>query len=182
VLQEREAQLKSLMVAGCAGDQTCYAQFLKELSALLRGFYRKRLTSMPDEVEDLVQEVLIAIHNQRHTYDASQPVTAWAHAIARFKLVDFFRRRGVRGGDHVDIDDVEHELVGEDHDAADAKRDVTTLLAELPSKQREAIEWVKIEGLSIAEASSKTGQSESLIKVNIHRGLKALATRMRGVA
>ncbi|MGL5005466.1 MAG: sigma-70 family RNA polymerase sigma factor [Casimicrobium sp.] len=174
--------MRALIVAGLAGDQASYAKFLTELSALLRGFYRKRLASMPDEVEDLVQEVLIAIHNQRHTYDAAQPVTAWAHAIARFKLVDFFRRRNSRYGEHVDIDDVESDLASEDHHASDAKRDVATLLAELPSKQREAIEWVKIEGLSIAEASLKTGQSESLIKVNIHRGLKALAVRMRGLA
>ncbi len=182
MLQERESAMRALLIDGCAGNQIAYAKFLTELSALLRGFYRKRLMSMPDEVEDLVQEVLIAIHNQRHTYDAAQPVTAWAHAIARFKLVDFFRRRQVRGGDHLDIDDVEEELASEDHNAADAKRDVTTLLADLPPKQREAIELVKIEGLSITEAAAKTGQSESLIKVNIHRGLKALAVRMREFA
>jgi RNA polymerase sigma-70 factor, ECF subfamily len=179
LLHEREVKLRALIVAGNAGDTTSYAAFLRDLAALLRGYYRKRLHSVPDEVEDLVQEVLIAIHNQRHTYDEAQPVTAWAHAIARFKLVDFFRRRSARGGDHLDVDDVADELSVEDHDAADAKRDVTTLLAELPPKQRAAIEWVKIEGLSIAEAAAKTGQSESLIKVNIHRGLKALALRMR---
>jgi RNA polymerase sigma-70 factor, ECF subfamily len=180
LLQEREAKLRALIVAGNAGDAQAYAAFLRDLAALLRGYYRKRLQSIPDEVEDLVQEVLIAIHNQRHTYDAAQPVTAWAHAIARFKLVDFFRRRSVRGGDdHIDVDDVINELAVEDHDAADAKRDVGTLLAELPPKQRAVIEWVKIEGLSIAEAALKTGQSESLVKVNIHRGLKSLAARMR---
>lgn len=179
MLQEREQKLRALLLEGNGGDQRAYAAFLRELAALLRGFYRKRLHSVPDEIEDLVQEVLIAIHNQRHTYDAAQPVTAWAHAIARFKLVDFFRRREVRGGAHVDIDDVAETLAAADHDAGDAKRDVATLLADLPPKQRAVIEWVKIEGLSIAEASAKTGQSESLVKVNIHRGLKALAARMR---
>jgi RNA polymerase sigma-70 factor (ECF subfamily) len=43
-----------------------------------------------------VQETLLAIHNQRHTYDAGQPLTAWVHAIARYKLVDLLRRRAVR--------------------------------------------------------------------------------------
>lgn len=148
---------------------------------MLRGFLRKRLFSLPDDVEDLVQEVLLAIHNQRHTYDAAQPLTAWAYAIARFKLIDFFRRRGTRG-QHVDIDDVENDLSYEEQPAQDAKRDVITLLEELPQKHREAIHWVKIEGFSIAEAASKTGQSESSIKVGIHRGLKALAQRMRAVA
>ena len=182
MLQDREIRLRALLLAGNDGDSAAYATFLRELAALLRGFYRKRLQSAPDEVEDLVQEVLIAIHNQRHTYDAAQPLTAWAHAIARFKLVDWFRRREVRGGAHVDIDDVADTLAAEDHDAGDAKRDVATLLAELPPKQRAVIEWVKLEGLSIAEAAAKTGQSESLVKVNIHRGLKTLAARMRVAA
>lgn len=178
MLLEREQRLRELMLVGLSGDGAAYALFLRELAALLRSFLRKRLSSMPDDVEDLVQEVLIAVHNQRHTYDSAQPVTAWAHAIAKYKLIDFFRRNS-RRGEHVDIDDVEDFLATSDHDAHDAKRDVTALLAELPPKQRAAIEWVKIEGLSIAEASKRTGQSESLVKVNIHRGLKALAARMR---
>jgi RNA polymerase sigma-70 factor, ECF subfamily len=177
-LIEREAHIKSLFLKGQSGDSVAYAACLTELARLLRGFLRRRLLSLPDDVEDLVQEVLLAIHNQRHTYDAAQPITAWAHAIARFKLVDFFRSRG-RKGQSVDIDDVEDDLSYEDQSAQDAKRDVVALLDELPEKQREAIHWVKIEGLSIAEAARKTGQSESSIKVGIHRGLKALANRMR---
>jgi RNA polymerase sigma-70 factor, ECF subfamily len=181
-LIEREAALKAQFLKGLDGDSAVYASCLSELSKLLRGFLRKRLAALPDEVEDLVQEVLIAIHNQRHTFDAAQPLTAWAHAIARFKLIDFFRRRGVRG-EQVDIDDVAEELVAsDDHGANDAKRDVLALLEELPAKHREAIHWVKIEGLSIAEAALKTGQSESSVKVNIHRGLKALADRMRSTS
>lgn len=178
-LIEREKTLKAQFLLGLDGDAAVYSTCLSELSKLLRGFLRKRLSALPDEVEDLVQEVLIAIHNQRHTFDAAQPLTAWAHAIARFKLIDFFRRRGVRG-EVVDIDDVQDELVASDEQGAhDAKRDVMALLDELPVKHRDAIRWVKLEGLSVAEASQKTGQSESLIKVNIHRGLKALAEKMR---
>lgn len=178
MIQDREHSLRVLVVAGLAGDTHAYARFLRELAALLRGFLRKRLSAMPDEVEDLVQEVLIAVHNQRHTYDSAQPVTAWAHAIAKYKLIDFYRRNS-RRGDSVDIDDVADLLATSDHDAHDAKRDVASLLEALPPKQRDAIECVKLEGLSIAEASKRTGQSESLVKVNIHRGLKALAARMR---
>ncbi len=179
VLIEREKALKAQFLRGLEGDATAYSLCLSELSKLLRGYLRKRLSALPDEVEDLVQEVLIAIHNQRHTFDDTQPLTAWVHAIARFKLIDFFRRRSVRG-EQVDIDDVQDLLVASDeHAAQDAKRDVMALLDELPQKHRDAIHWVKIEGLSVAEASKKTGQSESLIKVNIHRGLKALAEKMR---
>jgi RNA polymerase sigma-70 factor, ECF subfamily len=178
-LMEREATLKAQFLQGLNGNAAVYASCLTELSKLLRGFLRKRLAALPDDVEDLVQEVLIAVHNQRHTFDAAQPLTAWVHAIARFKLIDFFRRRGVRG-EQVDIDEMHDVLAANDeHEAQDAKRDVMALLDELPPKQSAAIRWVKIEGLSIAEAAAKTGQSESLVKVNIHRGLKALAERMR---
>jgi len=181
-LQDREAELRPLMLAGCHGNQQAYAALLSEVAKLLRGFFRKRMLSVPDDVEDVVQEVLIAIHNQRHTYDAGQPLTAWVFGIARFKLADFYRRRGAQGGDHLDIDDAAEWLATEDHDAHEARRDVGSLLNELPPKQRDAIRCVKIDGLSIAEAAAHTGQSESSVKVGIHRGLKALAARMRAAS
>jgi len=181
-LQDREAELRPLMIAGCHGNQQAYAALLSEVAKLLRGFFRKRMLSVPDDVEDVVQEVLIAIHNQRHTYDAGQPLTAWVFGIARFKLADFYRRRGAQGGDHLDIDDAAEWLATEDHDAHEARRDVGSLLDELPPKQRDAIRCVKIDGLSIAEAAAHTGQSESSVKVGIHRGLKALAARMRAAS
>src|SRR5512146_1232670 len=95
-LNAGEEKLRNLLLPGLAGDESSYRAFLQELSAHLRAFLRRRLVRLPDEVEDLVQESLLAIHNQRHTYDAGQPLTAWIHAIARYKLVDLLRRRGDR--------------------------------------------------------------------------------------
>ena len=83
-----EERLRQLLIRGLAGEAPAYHAFLQELSAHLRAFLRKRLARLPDEVEDLVQESLLAVHNQRHTYDAGQPLTAWVHAIAKYKLVD----------------------------------------------------------------------------------------------
>ena len=88
-----EDRLRDLLVRGLAGDASSYHAFLKELSTHLRAFLKRRLSRLPDEVEDLVQETLLAVHNQRHTYDAGQPLTAWVHAIARYKLIDLLRRR-----------------------------------------------------------------------------------------
>ncbi len=95
-MREREDQLKSLLLRGLAGEGAAYEAFLRELGAILRAFLRGRLARVPDEVEDLVQETLIAVHIQRHTYDAGQPVTAWAHAIARYKMIDFLRSQQYR--------------------------------------------------------------------------------------
>jgi RNA polymerase sigma-70 factor, ECF subfamily len=174
-----EPELKSLLVQGLAGSDACYHRFLQQLSPFIRGYFRKRLPERLADVEDLTQEVLIAVHNQRHTYDAQFPVTAWIHGIARYKVIDFFRRNAPHG-EHIDIEDAEELLVWEEREARDAQHDVVVLLDELPTGQRDAIRLVKLEGRSVAEAAELTGQSLSLIKVNIHRGLKRLGLILQG--
>lgn len=174
-----ESRLRELLVRGLSGDGPAYHLFLKELSGVLRAYFRRRLAGLPDEVEDLVQESLLAIHNQRHTYDAAQPLTAWAHAIARYKMVDLLRRRGGHEALHVQLDDDSELPAAEEIEAGDARRDVMTLLAQLPDRQRLPIQHVKLEGLSVLEAARLTGMSVSAIKVGVHRGLKALAARIR---
>jgi RNA polymerase sigma-70 factor (ECF subfamily) len=169
-----------LLVRGLAGDGAAYHAFLKDLSGFLRAYLRGRLAGIPDEVEDLVQETLLAVHNQRHTYDASQPLTAWVHAIARYKMIDFLRRRAGREAMNDPLDDDDEFLGTSDEAAREAKRDVATLLAKLPDRHRLPIVHVKIEGLSVAETSKLTGMSESAVKIGIHRGLKALAALIRG--
>jgi len=167
------------MVRGQSGDEPAYYLFLKEMGGVLRAYFRRRLGGLPDEVEDLVQESLLAIHNQRHTYDPAQPLTAWAHAIARYKLVDLLRRRGTREALNVPFDEDNSLPAVADNDAGDARRDVMALLAQLPDRQRLPIQHVKLEGLSVLEAARLTGMSASAIKVGVHRGLKALAARIR---
>ena len=174
-----EDRLRTLLVSGLAGDNATYHVFLKELSAHLRAFLRGRLSRLPDEVEDLVQETLLAIHNQRHTYDAGQPLTAWIHAIARYKLIDLLRRRAGRDALNDPLDDEPDVLAASDIEAADARRDLARLLARLPDRQRLPIVHMKLEGLSVVEAARMTGMSESAVKVGVHRGLKALAAMIQ---
>lgn len=174
-----EERLRALLLRGLRGDAAGYREFLDALGAHLRAFFRKRLTRLPDEVEDLVQETLLAVHNQRHTYDPGQPVTAWVHAIAKYKLVDMLRRRGARDPVTTSLDDAGELFAASDSGAAEARRDLGRLLERLPDRQRLPIVHVKIEGLSILEAAERTGMSESAVKVGIHRGLKALAAIIR---
>jgi len=178
-LREREDQLKSLLLRGLAGEAAAYEAFLRELGAILRAFLRGRLARVPDEVEDLVQETLIAVHNQRHTYDAGQPVTAWAHAIARYKMIDFLRRRSIREAVSEPLEDDADFLASSDEEAREARRDLAVLLDRLPDRHRLPIVLMKLEGLSVAEAAKRTGMSESAVKVGVHRGLKALAALIR---
>jgi RNA polymerase sigma-70 factor (ECF subfamily) len=175
-----EDRMRGLLLRGLAGDGAAYHAFLKELSAHLRAFLRRRLMRLPDDVEDLVQETLLAVHNQRHTYEADQPLTAWVHAIARYKLIDLLRRRADRDALHDPLDDDLAVFATSDTEAADARRDVMKLLDQLPERQRLPIQYMKLEGLSVVEAARATGMSESAVKVGVHRGLKALAAMIGG--
>ena len=177
---DNEDRLKQLLIRGLGGDAAAYHGFLKELSGYLRGFFRKRLFQRPDEVEDLVQETLLAVHNQRHTYRPDQPLTPWVRAIARYKLVDLLRSRMSHEALNDPLDDELEVFALSDVEAADARRDLGKLLAGLPDRQRLPIVHVKLEGLSVVEVAKMTGMSESAVKIGVHRGLKALAAKIKG--
>ncbi|BCQ26794.1 sigma-70 family RNA polymerase sigma factor [Caballeronia sp. NK8] len=179
--QDAESRLKALFVGGLDGDPNAYRSFLQALTRHLRGYLRKRLARRPDDVEDLVQEILLAVHNARHTYRADEPLTAWLHAIARYKLMDFFRAHARRESLNVPLDDHEELLAAIDDEPAQARHDVGKLLEHLPDKQRLPIIHMKLEGLSVTETARVTGLSESAVKVGVHRGLKALAAKIRGL-
>ena len=170
-----EDQLKALMLSGLQGDAAAYRQLLGALVGDLRSYFRRRIQLGPDEIEDLVQETLLAIHSKRETYDVDQPLTAWLFAIARHKLADRYRlegRRAITPLEEVREPASEHEL-----EAKMAERDVAIALRELPHRQAEAIRCVKVEGLSVAETAIATGQSIAAVKVGIHRGFKKLLAR-----
>jgi RNA polymerase sigma-70 factor (ECF subfamily) len=176
----QEAHLHRLIRAAAAGNDAAYRDFLSALSSRLRAYLRRRLAGRPDELEDLLQETLLAIHNQRHTYDPAQPLTPWVHAIARYKLIDFLRRHSRSATDAgPDTEDDLLDPAGGGQEPEMARRDLDRLLAALPARQRDAIRLLKVEGHSVAETSHLTGMSESAVKVSVHRGLRALARRLR---
>jgi RNA polymerase sigma-70 factor (ECF subfamily) len=179
VTQWTEERLRSLMLRGLTGDAESYRAFLNEMSLHLRSFLRRRLTQQPEEAEDIVQELLLALHNQRHTYDPTLPLTVWVHAIARYKIIDCLRRRSRHDQLNDSLDECEELFAAsDDAAAAEASLDMAKLLRMLPDRQRLPIQYVKIEGGSIADAAKRIGISESAVKIGIHRGLKALAANI----
>jgi RNA polymerase sigma-70 factor, ECF subfamily len=175
-MQLTEERLRSLLLQSVSGDSVSYRVFLHELSQHLRSFLRRRLARQPEEIEDIVQEVLLAIHNQRHTYNAKLPLTVWVHAIARYKVIDWLRRRSRHDLLNDPLDEREELFAApDDTGAAEASLDIAKLLQQLPERQRLPIQYVKIEGGSVADAAKRIGISESAVKVGIHRGLKTLA-------
>ena len=174
-----ESGLKPLWTRAQAGDETAYREALRRIADRLRRFLRGRMQSVPDDVEDLVQETLLALHLRRDSYDPALPVTSWVFATARHKLVDLWRRRGRHEALHDPIEDLEDADMPVAPDGGSAQRDLGLLLEGLPTAQRRAIVMTKIEGLSVAEAAQRTGASESAIKVQVHRGLKRLAALVK---
>jgi len=172
-----EAQLKAWMIAGLNGDGASHARLLRAVVPILQAFYRRRMQDRPGDIDDLVQDTLIAVHGRRATYDRDRPFSGWLFAIARYKMIDRYRKEGRT----CTIDGLEEILVSEGfEDSSGARMDVDRLLGALPAKQAAAIRGTRIEGLSTAEAAARQGIGESDVKISVHRGLKALAARIRG--
>lgn len=186
-LHERdEAELKALFVSALAGDNGAYERFLSRAAGRARVFLARRLVQRPGDVEDLVQETLLAVHNHRATWRAAEPVTPWLLAITRYKMIDALRTAAWRRGADVPLgtDSAFDALHGEsladpDAGAAEARRDLGVLMRALPERFAAAIVAVKIEGLSVAETAARLGISEASVKVTVHRGLKLLASNVR---
>lgn len=175
-MRPSEEALKQWMVMGLAGDGAAHAQLLHALVPILRGFYRRRMGGQDDDIEDLLQETLIAVHTRRATYDVSRPFTSWLFAVARYKMIDHFRQ----GGRTCTIEGLEDILQAEGFtEASDASADIERLLEGIPAKQAAAIRATRLDGLSTAEAATRLNLGESDIKISVHRGLKALAQKVR---
>ena len=165
-----DSDWSGLMAAAQAGNGGAYRRLLEEVRVWLCRYYARRLP--PSMIDDTAQETLIAIHQKRHTYDPARPFEPWLAAIARYKWID--RLRDLKRNA---CEALPEDIEVEDHETAVVSATVLeALLAQLKPAQSAAIRLVKIHGLSVEEAAATTGQSPSLIKVNIHRGLARLTT------
>lgn len=175
-LELLEAQLHASWTDALGGDTSRYTSLLQELAKHLRRFLKRRLHhSSAQDIEDIVQEVLLAVHQKRYAYQSHQPFTAWVYAIARYKLIDHWRRLNRQGFANETLDDWEDELwVDDPQSTQDDMALLDQMLSELPDKQRLPIEHTKLLGHTVAETAQLTGQTLAAVKVNIHRGLKDL--------
>jgi RNA polymerase sigma-70 factor (ECF subfamily) len=182
-----ERELKSLMLKAAGGSREAYKTLLGRIEVLARPFVKNILTRAglggTGAEEDIVQEILLGVHAKRESYDPSQPFLAWMYAIARYKAIDYLRFAKVRSlAKTASLDDPEGgvpELFANESSPGD-RLDARKLLEKLPPKQRDLLRMVKLEGLSVQEASLKTGFSPSDVRVSVHRGIKALRKILGG--
>ncbi len=175
---DRDSEWSSLLRAANAGDSLAYQRFLRELAPVLRAFVRRllaRANSAGAEAEDIVQEILLAIHLKRQTWIETAPVAPWVFTIARHKTIDALRRRGR----HIDvpIDDYAEVLPSETEEPNLAGIYIDRQLGTLPDVQRKVVQAVAVTGDSISEAAQKLTMTQGAVRVALHRGLAALAAR-----
>ena len=169
------------MRAAIDGDSTAYRRLLASLTPVLRTVTRRncvRIGLDGGEAEDIVQEVLLAIHLKRHTWDVDRPFGPWIMTIARNKLIDARRRRGNRLT--LPIDDLADILSAEGSDDATDRGDLDRLLGGLGERQRDLVRSLSVEGRSVQETAERLKMSEGAVRVALHRAIKALAALYRG--
>jgi RNA polymerase sigma factor (sigma-70 family) len=176
----RENDWAVWMRAGMAGDAGAYRQLLVSVTPHVRTVARSRCRRLgvPEaEAEDVVQEVLLAIHLKRGTWDQARPIGPWVAAIARNKSIDLLRRRGRHIS--VPIEEVAESRQADDQSPDFSTRDIDALLAQLKPQQREIVQSLSIDGRSIRETADRLKMTEGAVRVALHRVLKALSLLYR---
>jgi RNA polymerase sigma-70 factor (ECF subfamily) len=179
-VREREDEWTGLMRSAMAGDGAAYHRLLKAVTPVLRGAARRGLAragQSPHQAEDIVQDILLAVHLKRHTWDANAPFAPWLFAIARNKLIDALRRRGRRV--FVNIDDFAELLPDEPKTERATSAEIEAQLKTLPARQREVLQSIAVESASIKDTAEKFAMSEGAVRVALHRALASLTARLR---
>lgn len=182
-----EFEFSKLMRSSLEGDSEAYRNLLQKVQEMISPFVANMLYQSgrkdSDGYEDVVQEILLALHAKRNTYDAGQFFLPWMYAIARYKTIDFLRRHKM-SLKHTPIEDLSDILVDPLESLKDCfhfELELQSLCEKLPSKQRDVLLMVKVEGLSVQEVCARTGFSASDIKVTVHRAIKSLRDLAREV-
>jgi RNA polymerase sigma-70 factor, ECF subfamily len=179
-VREREDEWTGLMRSAMSGDSAAYHRLLKAVTPVLRAAARRGLAraGQPvDQAEDIVQDILLAVHLKRHTWDADAPFAPWLFAIARNKLIDALRRRGRRI--FVNIDDFAETIPSEPGAETVPAGEVAAQLQSLPARQRDVLQSIAVDSASIKDTAAKFAMSEGAVRVALHRGLASLTAKLR---
>ena len=179
-MRDRGDEWTGLMRSALAGDDAAYQRLLGAVAPVLRANARRALVRAgqpADQAEDIVQDILLAVHLKRHTWDVEAPFAPWLFAIARNKLIDALRRRGRRV--FVNIDDFSETLACEPAEETVPAREVAAHLQTLPARQRDVLQSIAVDSESIKATAARLSMSEGAVRVALHRGLANLTARLR---
>lgn len=178
--EKREGEWADWMRGALDGDAQAYERFLSAVTPHLRTMAKRRCEQFgapAGEAEDIVQEVLIAVHLKRGTWDRGRPIGPWLSTIVRHKLIDSLRRRGRHVS--VPIEDVMETLAASERTDTTDRMDVETLLSRLKDPQRDIVRSISLNGAGVGETAARLKMSEGAVRVALHRALKSLAALYR---
>ncbi len=179
-LRFQEGDLAELMRTANRGDAEAYRKLLRQISPMLRGFARCAPASYrlsAEDIEDIVQETLLAMHLKRHTWVESKPLLPWVRAMAHNKLVDHLRRSG--RGEQLPIDDFSDVLVADPPASISSALDAEAAIGRLDGRQRDIVVAISVSGKSAREVAEELGMTEGAVRVVLHRALRALSKALR---
>lgn len=165
---------EDLLARANAGDASAFGRFLLAVTPALRAVIRRRGAGLPpDQHEDILQEVLLAIHLRRQTWQQGMPVRPWLYALARYKVVDAFRRRG--SAIHLPIEDFEDVLPGDAGPPPLSARDAEVMLGLIDDRSAALVRAVALDGQSAEAAGAPLGLTAGAARVALHRAMKRLS-------
>jgi len=171
--ENNRESLDTLMRAAMQGDDKAYAAALDQMARLARTIISQKIQS-PDMAEDIVQDVLLSVHQARHTWDGERPFKPWFYAIARYRLLDALRVHYRNKEDLLD-DPTHMELFAAPVTETDGlSEQLAVALNSLPAKQRSVVEMMKVQGLSAQDVALKLNMTVSAVKVTAHRAYKSM--------
>ena len=169
-----EEDWAALMRAANRGDEAAYAQFLRLVSPVLCRVIRARGGSLGEaQGEDVLQEVLLAIHLKRHTWREDAAIRPWLFALTRHKIVDAFRARGRRV--HVPLEDFSETLPAPHEADPTEAGDMERMLERLEPRAADIVRAVGLQGRSFGETAARHAMSEGAVRVALHRALRRLS-------
>ncbi len=164
-----------LMARAQRGDGEAYLHLLQEITPYLRHRVSHYHRDARD-IEDAVQDILLAIHAVRHTYDPERPFGPWLVGVAKRRVFDRLRVQMRRNAHEIPLAE-EHEAIGAFVDSMAGgieRRRLEGAIQGLPPRQQQAIRLLKLREMSLKEASAESGMSIASLKVAVHRALKSL--------
>lgn len=174
-----ETELRELFLSSMNGDEKSYALFLERIAGMLRSYLKRSVHPgrvSQEQIEDLIQDVLLAVHQKRSTYRTDMPLMPWLFSITRYRLIDSYRAEGrkplIRAFDETfNVDDIADTSAVEN---TSSKADLEVVMSCLSEKQKQVLHLAKVEELPLAEVGTRMNMSLSAVKVTIHRAMELL--------
>lgn len=185
---EREQKLKALMLRSLEGDQEAYKRLLEQVSQMLQAYLMKHMSPAyrtPQRVEDMVQDILLAIDQKKASYRTEMALLPWIYAIARYRLIDSVRANSRR----IELTAIEND---DDFERAVFKAwratqesptvdlDAEEILGDLSERQKKVLIMAKVEELPLKEVADQMKMSISAVKVTVHRAIQNIRRKKGG--